>query len=176
MKAGSDFLIKNSKKISLVILICAFAFSFFAMSSNITGMATAGNDTTQIIARSQDSVNFVMQERESCTNDLIVARDSYNSCQSDLIKEGENFAACNLEKTALQKSLSNCTDQKSSLEAELTKITSDFDELAKNSVASKCCLVSDVISGTIKTWSISNNNIQCIGEYKVNCTSGETVK
>jgi hypothetical protein len=173
MRNGREFVIKNRVKISLLILLLGFGFSFAAMNYKLTGMTVGNGDVEQNIVRSQESMNFLMQERETCFNDLNSARASYNGCQLDLVKEGNLFDECTAAKDIIETNYTVCQLSRDLLETQLTKKISDFDMLAKNSVTSICCSFSDFKAGTIKNWGIVDNNIQCTGDFKVNCTTGE---
>ncbi len=170
---GRDFVINNGKKISVFILFAGVVFSLFTVSRHITGLTTDVEKIQQNLEGAQDSVNFIMQERESCYSDLNYARDSFNNCQSDLGKANTNLNLCNVQKEDAQKSYSACLEDKKTAENRLVSKTSDYDELAKNSVRGLCCSFSDFQSGAIEQWSIKNNSIVCSGNFTVNCTSGE---
>ncbi len=172
MQSGREYVIKNGKKISLLILLIGFGFTFFILSSKMTGLAV-GDNAAQNIERSQESVNFLIQERETCFDDLGSARSSYNGCQSDLLLQGTKLDNCTQDLGAAENDLEACNLGKNLLETQLTKKIADYELLAKNSVTSICCSFSDYKSGAVKSWDISDNNILCSGSKTVNCTSGE---
>jgi septal ring factor EnvC (AmiA/AmiB activator) len=176
MPKGKEFIINNSKKISLVILLLAIGFSLVNVNSSMTGLATGDEQILKNLERSQESVNFIIQEREGCLGELAFARDSFNTCQADLGSANANLDACNKDKETIKASLTSCQTEKTVAENQLAAEIVNYEELAKNSVTSICCSFSDFKAGTIKNWGIENNNIVCTGSSTVNCTSGEIVK
>ncbi len=170
---GREFVIKNSKKISLFILFVAVVFFAFTVSREITGLTTNVEKIHENLEDAQNSVNFIMQERETCYSDLNYAQNSFNNCMNDLGSTESKLSLCTGEKADLQKAYDACQEQKKTAESLLEEKTSSYDELAKNSVTAICCSFSDSRSGVVKNWNIVNNNVVCSGNFTVNCTSGE---
>ncbi|GEM_PF-3797746 len=175
-QAHKDFVVNHSKKISLLILFAGVVFSLFIVSKNVTGLTTGIEKTQENLGHAQDSINFLMQEREGCYGDLDYARNNFNSCQSSLGSASTNLNLCKSEKTELQQSYNACIADKKNAQEQLSSKTTDYDELAKNSVRGLCCSYSDFQSGSMKNWAIVNNSISCSGNYTVNCTSGNVTK
>ncbi len=176
-QAHRDFIVSHSKKISLFVLFVGVVFSLFVVSRNITGLTTGVEKIQENLVHAQDSVNFVMQERESCYGDLDYARGIFNSCQSNLVSANTNLNLCKSEKTELQQSYNTCAADKKNAQEQLSSKTADYDGLARNSAIDICCSISDVKSGIVRSWSITaKNGIECSGNFTINCTSGNVTK
>lgn len=175
-QAHRDFVVNHSKKISLFILFAGVVFSLFIVSRNVTGLTTGIEKTQENLGRAQDSINFLMQEREGCYGDLDYARNNFNNCQSSLGSASTSLNLCKGEKTELQQSYNTCTADKKTAQEQLSLKTSDYDDLARNYALDFCCSISDVNSGNVKNWAIINNSISCSGNFTINCTSGNITK
>lgn len=170
---GAEFVVRNSKKISLFILLIAAVFSAFTVSREVTGLTTRVDQISGNLGEVQDSANFIRQERESCYSDLSYAQGSFNSCQEGLNKTEGLLNLCKNDFGELRKSYDSCSEQKGAAEKLLEETLAAYEDLAKNSVTAICCSFSDVRSGEVKSWGISNNTIACSGNFTVNCKSGE---
>ncbi|MCK4531984.1 MAG: hypothetical protein KAT94_03885, partial [Candidatus Aenigmarchaeota archaeon] len=135
------------------------------------------------LSEAQNTMDVLTDEKDSCSSELNETEEEALACKGDLLdtetqlSETENqLTECTEERDSTQEDLSMCTVEKGEIAEDLEEERENYNEIVRNSAQSKCCSVSDVITGTIKRWDIVSKDIVCSdsGEYKVDCKTGET--
>ena len=153
------------------------------MNEELSFLEGKVSDLETQLSEAQNTIDVLTDEKDSCSDELNETEEEALACEGDLLdtetqlSETENqLTECTEERDSTQEDLSMCTVEKGEIAEDLEEERENYDEIVRNSAQSKCCSVSDVITGTIKRWDIVSKDIVCSdsGEYKVDCKTGET--
>lgn len=170
----SQFIINNSRKISLVILLLAVSFVIFRAGNSITTLATYEEGVEETVQRTNEAVDFVRQEREQCYQELENTEAGLEACDFSLEKAELGVSVCNTARKDAEEGRNVCEAEKESAETQLQQEQENYKQVVKNTVRAICCSFNDVQQGTTREWGLEENKIVCSGSFTVNCGSGET--
>jgi flagellar basal body-associated protein FliL len=186
-KGGKKSVDKN--KTVIIVLIVVAALLFIGISSSVSGYVAYRESVNKQLDSTVQELSTVTKEKEECNTNLFSSLEKETQCKSQLSSKDSQLNTCNNQKTTLEQQktqsdalYSSCLAQKEDLDEKYTGVveqleasSSEYDELAKNSVRSVCCSIGDILSGAVRYWEVSDNKIICAENGRnVNCGTGET--
>lgn len=176
-----NFTIKNSKNLSIIILVIVLMIVSYSINSVITGYTVYSEELEKEVENYKEQYETANQNYEDCKNTVDEYKSEAEQCRDDIKTHEASLQECEKEKeiqakysTALQDIVNECESEKSSMQEDYDRLLENYKDVIRDSVTSRCCSYSDIRNDVTKNWDIIDNEIICSGNYTVNCGTGET--
>lgn len=168
----------DTKKIWIAAVAVLVLFVLYSVANVVTSYATYSGTLEKELNITKEDLRIVSAAREECAANLNKKTNLYSECSSNLQSTQAAASRCQQDfasyKDSSEKSYNECKAELDALKVGQISASTSYKNLVKNSVKSICCTLSDVESGSFKSWRIENDKIYCSGNLTVNCATGET--
>jgi hypothetical protein len=173
---GKIKIVALSLFVLLLVIGVSFAGSMTGFMVYTDSLQDQASGLEAQLLEANNRASALTNEKTSCINELNKMEARAILCESDLGTANSDFNDCTKARESLEASLNSCISDKAAVTEAMEKGTASYKELVRSSVQSKCCSISDIISGAGQHWTISDGGISCApaGVYMVNCTTGAT--
>jgi adenylosuccinate lyase len=169
-----NFFIKNSKKITIAVIVIVVLFVVYSINAFVTGFVAYNEELENELNKFKNDFITINQSFIECRNNLDVYLTEARTCEKNLQNCEKQKEVTTNYSIALENIIGQCQKDKEAIMQNYTKLTENYKNIIRESVRSRCCSYDDIMNGAIKNWDIKDNKIMCSGNYTVNCTSGET--